>query len=414
MNLQRSEQTQALVLRAKTALDAGQIDAAEAHVSDALRLCPGLPAARLLEARIHLRRQRAGAALASLDALDRYRTQDRSTPETAFLRAQALLDAGLNDLALTLLRKLAAEYADDVRPHRMLAGLLLKRGATAEAVIHLRRVVELAPSDRGSRILLAEAIGADKPQDAVDALGQDPADGDEDHLRLARWLRRAGREREAEELYVRLLRDIRDDAGLWIEAGELADALGAYVLAVQRLGRAVALGGAERARALAALARVHMHAGRFATAGRCWFTALRRGANQLEAAAGLIVCAQAADRPRLARRMVRVLNQRSGENERRHVLARQWFHAAGGREIARLRLDDPGAASPLAGLLTTAMQTLEQASRENPGRADTHYHLATCQAALGDAPAAAQEVQAALSINPRYKAAENLRLRLAA
>jgi tetratricopeptide (TPR) repeat protein len=422
MNLQRSEQAQSHVLRAQAALDAGQTDAAERHVQQALHLSPDLPGARLLEARLHLWRHRARAALASLDALDRYRGDGPAAnpnPDVAFLRAKALVDAGLDDLATDLLHQLADEYADDVRPHRMLVGLLLKRGDRAAAVDHLRRVVELAPSDRASRILLAESLGPEHPQDAVDVLRQATKAGtDEDRLRLARQFRRAGREAEAEDLYQTLLRDNPTDAGLWIEAGELADAAGADVAAVKRLQRALTLVGGERARALEALARVHMHAGRFVPAGRCWFGAARLSGGKPEPLAGLVICAHIAGHQRLARRMVRTLAVGTSAVERRQVLARQWLHAAGGRELAQLRATGSAAptpvSSPLANLLAAAVQTLKQSSLDHPARADTQYHLAVCHEALGDAPAAGEAALAALALNPRYKAAESLHLRLAA
>jgi tetratricopeptide (TPR) repeat protein len=428
MTLSQLEHARRQLDHARAALAAGLADLAATHIQDSLRRCPDLAAARIAQADLFLLRDQPRRALAALDCLDLYDAQQRAAPQAQFLRAQALVRAGYDQQATALLHRLAEQYPDDVRPYRLHAGLALKLGQVETAIVHLRRVLELEPSDGASRRLLTELLAGRDPQGAIDALRAAPADGDDPRatrLTLARLCRQAGRDADAQDLYAELLRDDQTDAALGLEAGILADDHGADRLAVRRLQAAVQASTRRRgpgAPELAALARAHQHAGRAPAAARCWFRAARLGAAagaapaaaNLEAQAGLLICALEAGRDRLVQRVQKDLTTHSSPQERRHHLARHWCHTALGRVIRLIRNPAQAApqGSPLARLLQRSIPTLQAHARDFPQRADTHYHLALCLDAAGNPGAARPEAATAVSLNPRYTAAQRLASRI--
>ena len=426
MTLSRLENARRELDQARAALSAGLADLAAAHIKASLEHCPDLAAARLTEARLCLLRDQPWRALAALDCLDLYHPQQRDQPQTQFLRAEALIRAGCDQPAADLLARLCEQYPDDVRAHRLAGGLDLKLGRIETAINHLRRVQHLEPSDQASRRLLTELLSQRDPQGAIDVLstpGQPASDQDAGATRLAvaRLCRRAGRERDAEELYAALLREEGGDPSLWTEAGVLADDLGDDRLAVARLECALKSAPSPSPQALAALARAHQHAGRTGPAVRCWFRAARLhdtgasvpAADSLEARAGLLVGALEAGRDRLLRRAQKDLAGHSSPQERRRLLALHWCHTALGRVIrnqhAARALPQQG---PLAGLLGKSIQTLRTHAGQFPRRCDTQYHLALCLEAAQDYGGARQAVDAALQINAHYAAAQRLAARL--
>ncbi len=420
MNLDRyTEATEHLHL-ALAHLAADMPDEALRSVGKCLELEPGSSAARLAEARIQLARHQPRLALKALDAHDHYHPERRETPQVMMLRARALVRTSGDALSRSLLENLAARFPDDARAHRMLAGLCIKQDQLDRAIVHLRQVVRLEPSDTASRSTLATLLGRHQPEAAAELLRSDPTANDPPDRRLtaARLYTRAERYREAEELYAPLLTERRDEAALWQEAGTLADAMGDDTLAIARLGRAVQLTEMRDPTALAALAAAHMHAGRLAIAGRWWWRLTRRQPHDTQARGGLIVCALAAGKLRLARRALRILNIRTAPHERRQTLSALWFHAAVGQSVRRARRGELQSVKPvtsaLSMMLSKASVTLLRHARRLPQRADTHYHLAVCYDATGNAPAARQSVDRALRINPNYTSAKQVSQRLAA
>ncbi len=456
---------------ARTALAAGQIDDALHRLGRALRADPGLIEARLIEAKAHLARNDATQALTALDCHDLYVLERRNQPEVAMLRAQALVRSGQHNLAQPLLEKLTAEFPDDTRPHEMLAAMSLRLGLTAQAITHHRELVRLRPQSREDRQALAKLLENDDPQAAIDLLIQTPRQHIDAPLRL--WLadlyHRTGRARDAEDTFATLLASEIHDAPLWRQAGILADQAGADSLALRRLTRAAGIESKRRPKgkttpqpnplSLEALALVHLHAGRFAQAGRCYWRITRHATtvetpsskseirNQKseipQAWAGLAVSALASNHLSLAQRASQQLAEHAPSDQARQLLAGLWQHAAVGRAIlyacqaaAAAAIDTNSTVSPdsemgiastapatqqppatppacsLHDLLNRAVATLQAQALIHPNRADTQYHLAQCHVALGNANEASQAAHAALAINPNYAAAANLDARL--
>src|SRR5690606_24120754 len=127
MNLDRTQSARELFDRAAAALDAAQLSEANAMIRLAIRRDPDDAEARLLDARIQLRRNLPEFALVALDARDQLDPEGAHDPEVALLRAEALSAALFDDLAEKLLRELIVTMPHDPRPHRMLAGLYMKR-----------------------------------------------------------------------------------------------------------------------------------------------------------------------------------------------------------------------------------------------------------------------------------------------
>ncbi len=234
----------------------------------------------------------------------------------------------------------------------------------------------------------------------------------DEQLTQARLLRQIGQLRDAEEAYRQLLAMYPHDAVIALEAGELADEVGAVDIAMARLRRAVLLSGVMLHEALPALARALMHAGRFEQAGRCWWRLARAKRSRLLAWSGLLVCAMAAERQRLARIAMTRLMRLGDRQRRRQCLAQHWRHVA----AARAAITRPTPAvmeSPLRTLLEKSVATLTVHAERFPRRADTFYHLAMCHEALDARDDAAASVRNALAINENYAAAKRLYRRVA-
>jgi len=128
--------------RAESALAAGLLDDALASAQESLRLNPDNAEARLLEARIRLRRCEPKLALTALDNRDRVDPDDKSTqrPDVMLVRATALAGAGRSDLAVALMERLAHEFADDAGVLRALAGLQANDDRPQDAAQTLQRL----------------------------------------------------------------------------------------------------------------------------------------------------------------------------------------------------------------------------------------------------------------------------------
>jgi tetratricopeptide (TPR) repeat protein len=398
---------------AKSAYDAKQYDRALSHIRRAVELDPQNVNARVLQARIYLKQNRPNLAMSVLKVQEKIAPDMTNAPEVAMLRAEALSASGFDRIARGQLRQLAEQLPDDVRPYRMLSGLHIKLNEFSEAIGALRDVVRLSPSDRASGRLLSELLQKKDPQQSLDLLLAGRADAQEPGvlLRAARQCRELDRLRDADELYVSLMKLRPDDAGVLLEAGELADEMGEDKLAVERLERAMSLSEENHGEVFAALAHVHCHAGRFEQAALCSWKAARLMKHDATPWAGLAVYAQACGRSRLADRALAVLNRYTGSRQRQKQLAECWQHAAAPLAIARgleeSPADHPGQ-STLTTLLKQASHMLDGVTRDFPQRADAHYHMAVCQHLLNDPTQANIHNDQALAINPTYAAALRL------
>lgn len=398
---------------AKSAYDARQYDRALNHIRRAIELDPQNVNARVLQARVYLKQNRPNLAMSALNVQEKLAPGMTNVPEVAMLRAEALSASGFDRIARGQLRQLAEQLPDDVRPYRMLSGLHIKLNEFNEAIGALRDVVRLSPSDRASGRLLSELLQERDPQQSLDLLLAGRADAQEPGvlLRAARQCRELDRLRDADELYVSLLKVRPDDAGVLLEAGVLADEMGEDALAVGRLERALSLSEDHRSEVFAALGRVHCHAGRFGQAALCCWKAARLMPRGAAPWAGLAVYARACGRVRLAERALAVLNRYTGSRQRQKMLAECWQHAAAPRAIERGLLEssaNPPGQSTMQTLLTQATRTLGGVTRDYPQRADAHYHMAVCQHLLDDPTQANIHNDQALAVNPTYDAALRL------
>jgi Flp pilus assembly protein TadD len=335
------------------------------------------------------------------------------------LRAKALAATGKTDRALGLLHQVAAECPDDVRPHQALAALYLDADELVSAARHLREVVRLQPSDLAAARVLARVTGQTDPPAAARLMAETPDPTDlVARLRAARVHCQAEHHAAAEQLYADLLAEVGDDATLYLEAGELADTMGACDLAIKRLITAAKVAPPEDGRPLQALAVAYAHAGQLAAAGRCWWRLRHHDELAPEARAGLLACALATNRIRLARRLQRELPSPARGEQTRQLLARAWQHVGLGLALRPADDDRPDAASarpsPLTHMLRASADALARHADRHPARSDTYYHLAVCQCELGQTGEAADSVTAAVAINPRYARAAELAASLGA
>jgi tetratricopeptide (TPR) repeat protein len=413
VNINQQQQAMDRLDLAKSAYDTGQYDRALSHLRRAVELDPQNVNARVLQARIYLKQNRPNLAMSALNVHDKLVPEMTEVPEVAMLRAEALSASGFDRIARGQLQRLAEKLPDDVRPYRMLSGLYLKLNEFNEAIGALRDVVRLSPSDRASGRLLSELLQERDPQEGLDLLLEGRAENQEPGvlLRAARQCREIDRLRDADELYRAILKHRPDDAGVLLEAGQLADEVGEDGDAVKRLEYAASLDGKHRGNAYEALARAHCHAGRFEQAALCAWKASRISPKTASPWAGLAVYARAGGRTRLAERALAVLNRYTGSRQRQKLLAERWQDAAAPLAIEEGLQEIPAyhpGQSTLQKLLKRAAHTLDSVTRDYPQRADAQYHQAVCHYLLDDPTNANIHNDQALAVNPKYAAALSL------
>ena len=406
--------------RARLALAGNLLEPALEHVRAALRLDPDAAEARLLEARIRLRRHEPRLALTALDDHDRSgasagaaEDQDKPGPELSLLRATALASAGRVEMAVHLMQTLAEEFPDDAGVCRALAGMQVHDGRTAEAIETLTRLSELEPTDAGTRRMLSDLLAETDPDAALEALGRIDATN---RRRAARLCRRADRLADADQHYEELLaaldRDDHLDAEARLEAAEVAEQLGDHDRAIDRLdvvARSPLSLSSTAATAWKQIGRLQMNTGRIAEAGRAYFRATRKTPADAQAWAGLLSAAHHAGRKGLMTKADTRLRSLADRSERRHELAAMHLHAVGapGQEVPEAAMN-----SPLYRMLHDASSVMAITAAKFPGRADVHYHRAVCDAARGETADAGLWLDEALKINPQYAAARAMSERL--
>lgn len=413
---------------AQLALAGNLLEAALEHTRAALELDPDHVEARLLEARIRLRRHEPRLALSALDSRDRTARSDSpdptkpgpSRPDVTMLRATALAAAGKVDLAATIMESLANEFPDDTGVLRALAGMQIHDGRPRDAAQTLEQVLKIEPTDRAASRLRADLIADRDPAAALEALGQ--IDGT-NRRRAARFARQSQRFAEAESHYAQLL-SIFDEEGAsqWPmrrEAADVAEVMGENQKALDRLSRVSGCEGLtdqEVVESLNRSGRLHLNAGRWGESAKAYRQATRRLPVSAEAWAGLVTVAHMAGRKRLMNRADRTLRGLTTREERRNLLARLYPHAIGapapaatGDEKQELKA---AADSPLQRMLADASVVMAKSAEKFPHRADVHFHRAMCNAARGETRSAGDSLEIALQINPRYTAAQTLADRL--
>jgi predicted Zn-dependent protease len=413
MNPDHAESAGRALDRAAVAMEANLNEQALSEVRQALHLDPERAEGRILQARVLLKTQQPRLALAALDAHDQYNPQQRDDPSVAMLRVEALAGAGQERLALTVTRRLLCDWPDDVRLNRMAAALAMHLDEHDQAESALHRLRGLDSTDGASTRLLAQLYEQRDPQRGFTLMADQARGRDEAglSLRTARLARQAGRLREAEDRYRQLLDQAADQPIVWQEAGEVADELGEAALALRRLREAVAKGGSEQAQSRQSLARAAMHVGQLREAAWQWWRLTRLAQSDGEAWAGLAVCGQQLDRPKLTQQAHARLAACSNHARRRELLAGHW-QATTPAQVVRKPIGT--SRSALTELLAASSDTLQQAQRDHPDRADVHYHLANCEAARHHREAAQAAVAEALRINPGYEEAQNLQAALCA
>lgn len=419
MRVQSLDLLQQRLDEATASLEAGFVHDAAAAIRQAVLDAPHSADARLLEARIELARDQPEKALAALDAHDLHHPDGRHLPQVALLRSEALCRTKKHDrLALDLLGKFIADHPDDLRPRRLIARLLERMDRGSEAIVHLSHILTQCPTDHVTRRMLAAQLARINPQQAAEALEESMDQGDSTlsvKLRVARLYHQAGRLHDAEVMYRQLLVFHATDPLLWQEAAELAAESGAMDLALHRLEQAIHVAGRPSVKLLEMLATQLMRSGRIARAGRQWWKLHRlHNSCDVQAGAGLLVCALAQGRKGIVRRAHRALGLHASRDERRQAVMHAWSLAAGGQVIAS-HLYKPVRApraeeshNVLAGLLERSIDKLATHASRHPGRADAHYHLANCHAAADQQQQALAAVERALDINPSYALASKL------
>jgi tetratricopeptide (TPR) repeat protein len=396
--------------RARFSLAGNLLDRALGQVREALRQDPHSAEARLLEARIRLRRHEPRLALGALDQKFLEQPADDAAasppPELAMLRAHAMAGAGQIEAALGAMRQLAGDYPDDVTIQRALVGLLLHHDQDHEAAEVLGRVVRLDPDDRAAARLRSDLLAAEDPEAALATLG--PING-EHRWRAARLCVACGRLAEAEEHYAGLLDRAasadRVRAQVRLEAAAVAESRGDHAVALERLEpvcHAPTTDAAARGRAWRDRGRLLLQGGRWAEAGRAYHRATRIEARDAAAWAGLVTAAERAGRERLAQRADRHLRPLVSRVERRRCLSRLFPHAV---NVGTLERPPAADTSPLQQMLNDASAVMRKVAEKHPDRADVHYHRAVCDAGRGEVADAAASLDVAVQINPRYAAA---------
>jgi tetratricopeptide (TPR) repeat protein len=419
MNLDRDLQARDLGNRAVLALEAGLFEEAFERITRSVHLNPQNAATRLVQAKVELALQRPAGALAALDFHDLYAPHQRDLPQVACVRAQAMVMDKKTFKAQQILQRTVSDYPESAMAHRLLAQVLLATHQRIDAIRHLATVVKLEPNDAVSTRTLATLLEESDPRKSLllmQSLSDDARTPDE-MLYQARLHKKLEQLCEAETIYDALINSEISDPCIFIEAGKLADEMGEYDRAVDRLEKVTTCSEKVAFEALCELGIVHMHAGNFDQAGLCWWKASRLERTQSRPWAGVLVCALASGKPSLVSRASDMLDQRCNPITRRELVASLWMHAATGKTINQQTKAEAVIpqliASPLETMLNHATSILADHAQKFPRRADTWYHLAHCQKAEGMNIDAMESVKNAIQINPKYASAIKLEEALA-
>ncbi|QDU34652.1 hypothetical protein KS4_27230 [Poriferisphaera corsica] len=238
----------------------------------------------------------------------------------------------------------------------------------------------------------------------------------EDAIEAARLHAKRGAHADAEYIYGAMLLSWQDDGAIWLEAGEIAAAVGDLELACERFRHAVNCGEADIAmRGLNLLGKALLESGQMKEAAQAWFELTRYNLKSKEAWAGLTVCGFVTGRNRLAKKAQKRLMKCASQSTRRKLLAELWAYATAHR-ASQIGQSISHSKSILGDLVADACNTLGRARSEYPMRADVHFHYASANRWLGEKVKAMRAIEDAVAINERYKASLALKeaLQLAA
>ncbi len=409
---------------AKVALASGRADIAQLHITASLKNNPHNTEARLTQTQITLEQNQPQNTTASPQSHPLDTPEPPHTLPVAILRARTLVNTHKDHLAKPLLEQLIEQNPKNASPRRLLVTIHLRNNQTEAAIEQLSQLVKINSNDFESLQTLIDLLASTNPKACLSLMQAHDLDfGTAPHqLQMARLHVRFEELCEAEMIYRRLIARQPKDSQIQLEAGQLAASQGDHALAIKRLETA-SESDTLAFESLTALALVYMYAGRFTTAGRCWWRATRLAPCDAQPWAGLLLCAMNERRHTLATRASDKLTERTNKQTRRMILATLWPGSATGNIIQQAvrpsTLDQVATATPLQMLLDHATRTLAQHTHDHPQRADTHYHLAVCQEATGqftqsenNTNQAMESISAALKINPTYTSAKAFCTRL--
>jgi tetratricopeptide (TPR) repeat protein len=399
IDLTPAERTTEALDRAQLLLAANLVGPAERCLDEVLLDHPEHPEARLLHARLRLRRHEPRLARPA---------STNAAAHAALAEASRYAAAGKVDLAMISVSEALGERPDDLALRRALAGLQLHAGLINEAAESLRRVMALDPRDRAAGRLRCGLLAETEPGEALAALG---AVDETSCGRAARLCVKLERWAEAEAYtaaWLSVTHPDKDGVRVWLDAAAVAEAMGEMHRALERLA-VVTVTEAElpaeaRAEAWRRIGRLRLLLGDTARAGRAYFAATRFDAEDAEAWSGLVLTAQTMDRPRLRGKADARLKAVAERTERRRLLARlQPFTTPGSGDEHQ----DEAAAqhSPLQRMLSESAAVMRQTAERFPNRADVHFHRAVIDSSRGEYAEVGASLDQALQINPRYAAA---------
>lgn len=390
---------------------------ARQQIEQAIRRCPDIAQGRLLLAQTLTQLQRYDESMRTLDVMAQQEPTWHRAAEVRYLRAINLLNLNQAALAWELAQGLMDEHPLDLRFAWLSWNIQAVLQNSEESLKTIRTILRLTPDDPTANRLYAQMLEKNDPRQAAEIyLHLAERDAHRDAvlgLRAVVSLMRTGQLAQAAGSLSRLLVNHPQDVDLLHQAALLADELGDDAQACRRLRQA--LQQRPSGQLWLDMARVHLHAGRLVQAAGSFFKASRMPAVVDRALAGLLVCAVAGHRGRLAMRLhQRLVRLVPNQTDRQRLLHGLWPHWVSGRltgGVIERSPADSSAVMPttLEHLLAGAREVLQEHARLFPQRADVHYHLAQCQAALGQRALADVCVQRALSINPRYQMARRLR-----
>ena len=413
---------QRLLSRARSRALAGHHDRAVRLIRALLRRHPDCADARLSLARILLLQGEAAAALSELDIADWYHQADQA-PLSPAQQVRHLMVRGrsLRNLGNLNASSRVFEHVLQLHTHHRTAAMILadtyrELSQPRRALTLLEPIAARTPNDRQitHRLLdLYQALG--RYDDALACLNQLDAQGRTSKrraLRRHRLLALAGRIPDAIEVGEALAAHARTTPAIHRDMAELSERIGDAPRAARHLA---ALDPQEHStESLAALARLHTTAGRFAQAGRLWWRITRLDPTQHAATANLIVCAILEHRTELANRFRHHLQRALDTDTFQRTMAQAWTDVTPGRlwQQASPASSEAPSTGVLTGLLRDAAGVFERQSADHPAHADVHYHLAVCHEATGLRGAAAESLHRALHTNPGYIDAARLRARM--
>lgn len=422
MSLSSDLTAKRFVDRATAAWRAGLYEQGRSLIGDALHQSPDDPHARYVAAQLAYAAGEPQQALEHLDIIRHTGNAVTLTDDGQLLRVRCLVRIGAVEQAMSLAQTLLRQAPAWPQMHRLAAAVAEQLNDAQHGHQHLAEAVRHDGSYLPTRRLLAQALARTRPDEAlahqrrVTRLDPTPAN----RLALVRMLANSRRFADAEHELSELLDAHPDDGPLWIEAGELAEKCSAIDLAVRRYQHASSIAGQHAVTAELRLAACSWRQGQFAYAVHRWWRLMRADQGGDEPILGLLAASLWLKRSRLLDHMSKRAARSICAKRQRIAIARLWREAVTAKAMniaaAGQSADNPrsdrGDQSRLQDLLNHTGHALAAAALKHPQRADVHYHLAVLQRASDRVDQARSSASRALSLNPRYRDARQLKYRL--